>query len=107
MSTATPASMQTATRKRERSARFEPLRAKEIAPGMFEVENLRSDSTYVVDVREGGCECQDYEYTMGPAGGECKHLAAIRLASEGELCPTCLYPTCRPSCPERPTTEEA
>jgi hypothetical protein len=98
--------MQTATRKREHSARFEPLRAERIAPGMIEVENRRSGGVYVVDLREGVCECEDYTYTMGPAGGECKHLAAMRLASEGDLCPTCLYPICRPSCPERSTDFE-
>lgn len=100
----TPASMQTATRERARSARFEPLQAERIAPGMFEVSNLRSGGAYVVDIRDGACQCADFEYRMGPAGGACKHLAFVRLVSEGVLCPRCGYATCRPSCPGRSTT---
>jgi hypothetical protein len=102
----TPDSMQTATRSREQSARFEPLRAEPVAPGMFAVSNLRSGSTYTVDIREGACECEDFTYRMGPAGGACKHLAFVRLVAEGELGPRCGYATCRPSCPERSTPEE-
>ncbi|MFC7253747.1 hypothetical protein [Haloplanus litoreus] len=43
---------------------------------------------------------------MGPAGGACYHLRFVRLVEDGVLCPGCGYERCRPSCPERSTTEE-
>lgn len=94
------------TSARTRRARFEPLGAERVAPGMVAVTNTRSGSTYTVDLREGVCECEDYQYRMGPADGQCKHLRFVALVEAGELCPRCGYATCRPSCPERSTTEE-
>lgn len=89
------------TNDRARRARNEPLRADQIAPGMFEVSNLRSGSTHVVDVREQACECKDYQYRMGPAGGRCKHLEFVHQIAEGDLCSHCGYKRCRPSCPNK------
>jgi len=110
MSTTTPDSMATATAKRTRRARFRPLRAEQTAPGMYAVERLGVDDreahTHTVDLRENACTCRDYEFRMGPAGGDCYHLRYLKLVSDGELCPRCGYATCRPSCPARPTTEE-
>ena len=80
---------------RTRRARYEPLSATKIAPGMFEVRNLRSGGEYVVDVRDGACECEDDLYR----NMRCKHRRFIEQVAEGELCPECGYPTCRPSCP--------
>lgn len=86
---------------RARRARFEPLGAERIAPGMFEVSNLRSERIYRVDLRQNACECEDYQYTMGPANGDCKHLSYLKQISKGELCSHCGYAICRPSCPQR------
>jgi len=96
------------SRSRARTARREPLKARPHAPGMVRVKRLGADGDdddedheYVVDLREGVCECPDYRYTMGPINGECKHLAFMRLISEGKLCSSCGYAVCRPSCPNR------
>ena len=88
---------------RARRARNEPLAADRIAPGMFEVENRKSGSTHVVDMAAESpvCQCHDYQYRMGPAGGECKHVAFLRQVADGELCSWCGYAHCRPSCPHR------
>jgi len=67
MSTTTDADAETAARTRR--ARFEPLDAERIAPGMFEVSNLRTGGDHVVDIREEACDCDDYRYRMGPADG--------------------------------------
>jgi hypothetical protein len=93
------------SRSRARRARREPLRAKPHAPGMVTVERLGAgddgNHEYVVDLRGGACECPDYQYTMGPIDAECKHLAFMRLVSAGDLCPSCGYAQCRPSCVRR------
>jgi hypothetical protein len=97
------------TSPRTRRARFRSLDAERIAPGMFEVERLTADgedNTHTVDLQEGACDCEDYTYRMGPAGGECYHLRFVRLIADGVLCPTCGYEVCRPSCPERSTDFE-
>ena len=86
---------------RAQRARDEPLSAEKIAPGMYEVSNLRSDSTYVVDMLAESpvCECPDYRYRCADAGEDCKHLSYIRQIADGGLCSWCGYSTCRPSCP--------
>lgn len=84
---------------RGRRARIEPLNAERIAPGLFEVVNYRSENHYRVNIRAPACECADFQYTMNPAGGVCKHIRFIEQISNGELCPSCGYPVCRPSCP--------
>jgi hypothetical protein len=95
------------TSPRTRRARFRSLNAEKVAPGMFEVERLGGD-THTVDLREKACDCEDFEYRMGPAGGACYHLRFVRLIADGVLCPRCGYEICRPSCPERSTNcEEA
>ncbi|RDZ61402.1 hypothetical protein C5B90_19205 [Haloferax sp. Atlit-12N] len=88
---------------RDRRARVEPLSAERIAPGMFAVSNLRSGSTWIVDIREGVCECPDFHYRSGKNadGFECKHEKFIKKIANGELCSHCGYERCRPSCPER------
>lgn len=91
----------TDTDTRARRARFDPLSADRIAPGMFEVSNRRSDSVYTVDVRTQSCTCPDFEYRQAAVDGECKHLAFVHQISAGEVCQHCGYPICRPSCPER------
>lgn len=102
MSTTTDADAETAARTRR--ARFEPLDAERIAPGMFEVERLGADGdAHVVDLREGACDCGDFTHRMGPAGGECYHIKYLKLIASGELCPHCGYETCRPSCIARTT----
>ena len=93
------------TSPRTRRARFRSLSAERVAPGMFEVERLGGDA-HVVDIREGACDCRDFECRMGPAGGACYHLRFVRLVADGVLCPACGYETCRPSCPERLTDSE-
>lgn len=90
-----------ATDDRARRARVEPLSAERIAPGLFEVQNRRSNRHYRVDVREPACECADFQYTMGPVDGACKHIAFIQQIGDGRLCPHCGYTQCRPSCPRR------
>lgn len=92
---------ETNERVRARRARAQPLTAERIAPGMFEVKNLTSESTHIVDIEEPACQCRDFEYRMGPAGGRCKHILYIEQIADGDLCPACGYETCRPSCPER------
>jgi len=104
MSTTTDADAETAARTRR--ARFEPLDAERIAPGMFEVSNLRTGGDHVVDIREEACDCDDYRYRMGPADGRCKHLRFIKGIAAGDLCPHCGYETCRPSCIGRTTETE-
>lgn len=89
------------TIERARRARYEPLTTIQIAPSSFEVRNLRSNTTYCVDISDATCECDDYEYRAGPAGESCKHIHFVRQVSAGKLCPSCGYPTCRPSCPDR------
>jgi hypothetical protein len=87
--------------KRTRQARFEPLDATRIAPGMFEVRNLRRESTHTVDIREQACDCEDFQYRMGPAEGQCYHLRFVQGIADGEFCCECGYEHCRPSCPRR------
>jgi hypothetical protein len=74
-----------------------------VAPGMFEVERYGSDDTHTVDVRSTTCTCQDYIYTVAHRRplDRCKHLELMFQIADGELCPHCTMPTCRPSCPER------
>ena len=91
----------TAPTDRARRARYEPLQAEQIAPGMFEIENLRSDGVHTVDVRGPACTCEDFQFRMGPADRTCKHIEYIRQVSDGTLCSHCGYETCRPSCPRR------
>lgn len=86
---------------RAHRARLEPLDAERIAPGLFEVKNHRSGTHYRVDIGEPACECADFEYRMRPAGGECKHIHFLKQISTGDLCPSCGYAICRPSCPRR------
>ena len=90
-----------ATQTRTSRAREEPLSAEKIAPGMFTVSNLRSDSEYVVDMlaETPVCECPDYRYRCADAGIDCKHLSYIRQVSDGDVCSWCGYSICRPSCP--------
>jgi hypothetical protein len=95
------------TSPRTRRARFRSLTAERIAPAMFEVERLGdAGDAHVVDLREGACDCRDFEFRMGPAGGDCYHLRYLKLVFDGALCPHCGYETCRPSCPERSTDFE-
>jgi|GEM_PF-2314126 len=86
---------------RTHRARIEPLAADRLDVGVFEVRNLASDTHYRVDISEPTCECEDFQYTVGPAGETCKHIQFIEQVSTGELCPACGYAMCRPSCPER------
>jgi len=104
MSTTTDADADAAARTRR--ARIRPLTAERIAPGMFEVERLGADGdAHVVDLHENACDCGDYEYRMGPAGGDCYHLRYLKLIADGVLCPHCGYETCRPSCIARTTDD--
>jgi hypothetical protein len=89
------------TVERARRARHEPLTAIPIDSTRFKVRNLRSDTTYRVDLDDATCECEDYQYRAGPAGESCKHIHFIRQISADKLCSSCGYPTCRPSCPAR------
>lgn len=49
------------------------------AAGLYEVVS-ESGSQYLVDAREGVCECPDFEYrALGPKG--CKHLRRVAFAT--------------------------
>ena len=87
---------------REARARSEPLSVELLAPGLFEVRNLRSNRHHRVDVRDGPvCECPDFVYTSGPAGENCKHIEFVLAVANGELCSHCGRELCRPSCPNK------
>jgi len=88
-------------------ARTEPLAVERLAPGLFEVHNRRAGTHYRVDIAEQVCECDDFRYNTGPAGEPCKHIRFIEQISAGELCPTCGYSHCRPSCPRRDADDHA
>ena len=89
------------TTTRARRARDEPLHAERIAPGMYTVENRRSESTYVVDMLAATpvCECPDFRFRCAEAGEDCKHIQTLRQRADGDVCWWCGYATCRPSCP--------
>ena len=56
----------------------------EIAPGMHRVTSW--GGSYVVDARDGGCECPDMTHN-DPPGGMCKHHWAALMADTGMPCP--------------------
>lgn len=87
--------------KRAKRARTEPLAAERLDSGVVEVRNIRSKTRYRVDIREQACECEDYQYTVGPEGETYKHIRFIEQISSGDLCPSCGYTVYRPSCPAR------
>jgi len=91
-----------ATSARKLRARSESLSVELLAPGLFEVRNLRSNRHHRVDVRDGFvCECEDYRYRCGPQGSQCKHIEFIMAVSRGELCSHCGRSLCRLSCPNK------
>lgn len=66
------------------------------------VENLRSESTHTVDMRDRVYDCADYQYRMSQIdGGRSKLFECLARIDEGVLCSNCGYRICRPSCPER------
>lgn len=61
-------------------AAFEDVVAVEsAAPGMVRV--VTWSDAYTVDVRDGVCQCPDYEYNLD-GQGRCKHLIAARVATD-------------------------
>jgi len=88
--------MSTTQTTHDRNARYEPLRAKPHAPGMVVVQNLGRDSEHVVDLRSGVCDCPGFQYHE-----TCYHKRFMDLVADGELCPTCGYARCTPSCIRR------
>ena len=87
---------------RTQRARIEPLAAEQVAPGVFAVQNRQSGGCDRVRVENGrSCNCADYQYRAEASTEPCKHIQFIEQISAGELCPTCGYTTCRPSCPQR------
>lgn len=82
-------------------ARREPLTVDRLGGSRLRVRNLVSESEHVVDLVARECDCSDYEFRMGPAGGRCKHLHLADQIVAGEICPDCCRPLCRPSCPGR------
>lgn len=93
-----------ATSARKLRARSEPLSVELLAPGFFEVRNLRSNRHHRVDVRDRlVCDCEDYRYrnlSQGP-GFQCKHIEFVLAVANGELCSHCGRELCRPSCPNK------
>lgn len=61
---------------------FEPMVVDAVAPEMYRVTTL-AGREHVVDVRDGVCGCEDFEYSSAPA---CKHLIRVRAIHEGEKC---------------------
>ena len=41
--------------------------------------SFKSETIYVL-TRDGACDCKDFQYRCAPAGLECKHIQAMRLA---------------------------
>lgn len=72
--------------------------------GVWAVESRDSESEYTVVLRDGRyqCDCESYNYHAihGPRD-TCKHGRVIQGIVDGDLCPSCTYPRCRPSCVNR------
>ena len=85
-----------------RRARYQSFAVDPLGGGVWTVESRGSDSTYTVMLRDGRfeCDCESFNYHCihGPRD-VCKHGALIQGIVNGELCPHCTMPHCRPSCP--------
>lgn len=69
--------------KRTIRAAEEPMTVVAIAPEMYRVHTAPDDNddldVYVVDEREGACECPDHQYNT-PTGG-CKHRRRVQMTT--------------------------
>jgi hypothetical protein len=88
----------------ERRARWRSFDVEATGPGMWRVESRDSGNEYDVFLDAGRykCTCRSHEMHVvhGPLA-RCKHAEVIAGIVDGDLCPSCTYPTCRPSCPQR------
>ena len=50
---------------------------------VYEVESSTKDKSYIVDLRKKTCTCPQFIYRLKKAGGECKHIAAVKEFATG------------------------
>lgn len=84
-----------------RKAFYRPYEIECLGGGVWEVDPHASENTYTVMLRDGRfeCDCESFNFHSihGPRE-TCKHGRVVQGVVDGDLCPSCTYPRCRPSC---------
>lgn len=87
-------------------ARRQPLSAEKVAPSLWEVSNLKSESEHMVEPEDGSCTCEHFMFRCSKLDLWCKHIIFVRLILNDTLCEECGYETCRPACPNKEDRDE-
>lgn len=86
-----------------RRARWESVRVDFHGHGVWGVQRFGGDP-HTVMLRDGRieCDCQSFNFDCihGPLK-RCIHAEVVHQIVHNDLCPSCAYPRCRPSCPRR------
>ena len=85
-------------------ARWRSFDVDPVGTGEWDVESRDSGNEYTVYLTDEGykCTCRSHEMHVihGPLA-RCKHAEVIHQIADGDCCPACTYPVCRPTCVRR------